>query len=278
MKKMKLKITSLLALTVLLIALLASCGEGKGNSGDGPGNAGKPSDSAVLKNGLDTAIVYDPNDFDKDTILSFGEDVYEVTSKVPDFIFDTTSKYLPEIVLGNSSRKITSDAQKRLNAMIKKEIRYSLDEDAAEEDLAGYTVYSDGESIAVIWSCDYGKDIAIDYFKENFLFGGEVCLEPGYSKTVIFSKTEYLAERADKMKAEAWAKLEEQLPDENSAEIIAAFKQLYSLYSSEIVVWMANLYDPAVGGFYYCPSARDNLRQALRSLPIRKLLLQPIRW
>ena len=156
MKNFKLKLSALIALLLLLAAALLSCGGG-GSSGSGGGtNSGgekpdAPSANAVLKVGLDTAIVYDPNDFDKEAILGLGEDIYDVTSKVPDFIFDTTSKYLPEIVLGDSSRKITADAQKRLNAMIKREIRYSLDEDAAAEDIAGYTVYSDGESIAVVW-------------------------------------------------------------------------------------------------------------------------------
>lgn len=39
----------------------------------------------------------------------------------------------------------------------------------------------------------------------------------------------------------------------------AALEALYSLYGTEAYAWLANLYDPAVGGFYYSNSARDNI-------------------
>ena len=38
-----------------------------------------------------------------------------------------------------------------------------------------------------------------------------------------------------------------------------ALKQIYSLYDTELYFWFANMYDPAVGAFYYSVSARDNI-------------------
>lgn len=40
-------------------------------------------------------------------------------------------------------------------------------------------------------------------------------------------------------------------------EIVAALKELYSLYTSDVLVWCANLFDPEVGGYYYSNSGRD---------------------
>ncbi len=44
----------------------------------------------------------------------------------------------------------------------------------------------------------------------------------------------------------------------NGKEIVAALKDFYSIYDDAAVVWLAKLYDPKVGGFYYSNSGRDN--------------------
>jgi len=43
-----------------------------------------------------------------------------------------------------------------------------------------------------------------------------------------------------------------------SPEFVLAMKELYSLYDAELVDWVADLYDPKIGGWYYSNSARDN--------------------
>ena len=40
-------------------------------------------------------------------------------------------------------------------------------------------------------------------------------------------------------------------------EVIEALKELYSLYSDQAMIWLAELWDPETGGFYYSNSARD---------------------
>ena len=54
--------------------------------------------------------------------------------------------------------------------------------------------------------------------------------------------------------AEKWKKLEEV----TSPEFVEAMKDLYSIYDYELFEWVANLYDPKIGGWYYSNSARDN--------------------
>ncbi len=59
-----------------------------------------------------------------------------------------------------------------------------------------------------------------------------------------------------------WRELEKNLSAEmgvdQAKEIISALKELYSIYSKDVVDWHANLYDPKTGGYYYSNSARDN--------------------
>lgn len=41
-------------------------------------------------------------------------------------------------------------------------------------------------------------------------------------------------------------------------DFVDAMKDLYSIYDEDLYLWLAKLYCPAVGGFYYSNSARDN--------------------
>ena len=50
-----------------------------------------------------------------------------------------------------------------------------------------------------------------------------------------------------------WAELERI----TSSEVAEAMKELYSLYDVELVDWVAGLYDPKIGGFYFSNTARD---------------------
>ncbi len=52
---------------------------------------------------------------------------------------------------------------------------------------------------------------------------------------------------------EKWQELEKI----TSPEVCLAMKELYSLYDAEIVEWVAGLYDPKIGGFYFSNTARD---------------------
>ena len=59
-----------------------------------------------------------------------------------------------------------------------------------------------------------------------------------------------------------WRELEKNLTAEmgveQAKEIVTALKELYSIYSRDLVEWHANLYDPKIGGYYYSNSAREN--------------------
>lgn len=57
-----------------------------------------------------------------------------------------------------------------------------------------------------------------------------------------------------------WDRLEK----ETSHQFVQAMRDFYSIYGAELVDWFAELYDPAIGGFYYSPTARDNSKVTFR--------------
>ena len=50
----------------------------------------------------------------------------------------------------------------------------------------------------------------------------------------------------------------QELAEKTTPELSRAMREIYSLYSDELVDWFASLYDIDIGGFYYSASARDN--------------------
>ena len=55
-----------------------------------------------------------------------------------------------------------------------------------------------------------------------------------------------------------WQALRNKIGDEHGDAIVAALRDLYTVFDTDMLRWMASLYDPAIGGFYYSCSARDN--------------------
>ena len=57
-----------------------------------------------------------------------------------------------------------------------------------------------------------------------------------------------------------WNALKEHFDNRGAdgAAVVAAFKEVYSMYTDMIPAWLAGLYDHKTGGFYYSNSARDN--------------------
>ena len=160
-----------------------------------------------------------------------------------------------EIVLGSTSRAISKNAAAALDKAIIKSVRSSENEEAAAEDTVGYTVYASASSVAVVWSDDSIKETAVRYFIDNFLSGEELELREGYAHSETFSYIAYLKEQDAKAREEEWAAVETAL----GAEACAALKKHYAMFDERFYLWLADLYDPETGGFYYSNSARDTV-------------------
>lgn len=161
-----------------------------------------------------------------------------------------------EIIIGNIESK---DVSKRA---------YTLLERIEKEDYfdSRYLVYSDGNgSIAIAFdrytenyvgvsSIDEACEVINYYINNGTLFSSE--------KGVLGSGKINLVEKQQKIDD---AMLEEQWNDvfiaaggDEQAEIIVnSLKQHYNLYTDGMLSWIADLYDPVSGGFYYSNSGRN---------------------
>lgn len=100
----------------------------------------------------------------------------------------------------------------------------------------------------------YGKDedslsAAIDRFIANHLSSSTLKLKVDFA----------FVDEYENVSAEdtAWETRFDELEQKHGKEITDAIKRLYQFYGTETYKWLANLYDPANGGFYYANSSRD---------------------
>ena len=66
-------------------------------------------------------------------------------------------------------------------------------------------------------------------------------------------RLEYVREKREKYREEAFEASKSIIGKEALAEL----RELYNIYDERIYIWMAGLWDPEIGAFYYSNSARD---------------------
>ena len=267
---MKKQLLSILLIVLSVMLLLSSCKFG------GKKDPEDKDDGTVTEEKEN--LIYDKN---SELYVFVAEGVNEdlgfsVSSEL-DYVRDVPTSAAPmdsetkphEIVIGNSGRAISAEALQRLER--EKENKSSPDE-------LIFLVYSNGSSLAVVWEEDSEgvmARLAIEYFIENYV-KEELVLSSGVaSREFINLLDDYYAVIDKEYKDAAWAEFE----DAVGKELCDAYKQLYSLYESKTVVWLANLYDPDIcvcvdyygeekcsgsrycggAGFYYSNSGRDNM-------------------
>ena len=133
------------------------------------------------------AIVYKTGEYDfaLDEILTVQGYMRDNASISPSVFKDDGIVFKHEIVFGDTNREISATAKDILEDKIAKE------SEEKGEDVTGYLIYSDGNSVALVWSDFQIADLAISYFLENYLSEEELILEEG------FTKTEYLPNLLD---------------------------------------------------------------------------------
>ena len=254
------KALTLSSILLIVILTLAACG----NKTSGQGEA---TENCIYGPGTSITVIYNS---DMSYLKGIPDIVGSNTGTVAYALIDKAPLSEHEIVIGNTSREITEKAYKALSTRIRNEVSlYGENETEAEWDTVGYAIYSDGKSVAIVWSDErihkdpiweghIIEELALDFFAKNYLACKTLVLEEGYVKTEIFSITEYLEERGKKVLGEKWDILEEAIGETYGPEITAALKDLYTIYDNRMVSWYANLYDPGIGGWYWSNSARDN--------------------
>lgn len=164
-----------------------------------------------------------------------------------------------EIIIGKTNRPLSERAYLLLNRIEKE------DEDFDNS----YIIITDGKSVAVAYDENnfgntYARDDAIEaliyeILKNNtdMVFEGQVLKKDTVN---IVERLEAIDEAKNDVK---WAKLTEHLGGDKLAEdTVAAIKKYYELASDDMITWLANLYDPETGGFYFSNSGRNTVGYA----------------
>ena len=221
------KITGKLLIAILLViftvASLASC-EGLFGRDD----ESDPSGDMVI-----SRIVYADEDLDFLALRSAVSEVIGGSIRIADA---TTESIDGEIVLGDTGRAVTAAAKSALDAAIAKS---SYD--------CGYIIFCDGKSVAVYWQLADMAELAMADFIDVCVDKERLKLDEGDIVVELFDKNSFLSEGK-------WLQIEAKY----GKEMLSAMRTLYNFFEGDkIVDWLANLYDPEIGGFYYSRSARD---------------------
>ena len=235
----------------LCLPLLFACGGGNNND---------------VQNGNYT-IVYGTDELSK----NIASEIRDAFSKDLNVGFSPSSeeKKNLEIVVGSTNREISSKAYKNLERI-----------DTNSDTELRYLIYSDGKSVAIAYDVDIFETnaaamTALEIFLKEYVTGKtSISFKSGtlHSGTIDF--IQYQAAVDEVLREEEWAKLYRAIPTEYADEMINAFRALYSIYSTDVATWFANLYEPSIcicngecqntkycgtGAFYYSNSARDTI-------------------
>ena len=187
----------------------------------------------------------DPKIFNKVAYSDASLDILSVRHAISETIGTQISTYLytdmpessGEIVLGDSNRAITAAAKAALAEIIASNSKSDC----------GYIIYTDGKSIAVYWAVDGMGDIAVQKFIDLCVEDKRLALDNGVVANELYVQREFETEKH-------WLALEAVA----EKDTVDAIKRLYEYYDgTKMLGWLANLYDPEVGGFYFSNSARD---------------------
>ncbi len=156
-----------------------------------------------------------------------------------------------EMSLGDVGLPISDEAYDILADYIS-EAGYQ-DFDALSDAGAGaYLIYAESNSVAIAYTDLYARGAALQYVYENMTSS---TADDGVITSGTINILQFIAENRAYHQQEALWAVEEHL----GTNVVEALLELYALIDEDLYIWIANLYDPAIGGFYYSNSARDNL-------------------
>ncbi len=172
---------------------------------------------------------------------------------------DTSAEGEYEIIIGETDRALSKKAYTLLSRIEKED----------EDFDTSYLIYSDGKSVAVAF--DEGtlgdtlaRDAAIAALTEEILAGkSQMSFTEGVLKEETLNIIEKLdAEDAETEKAELDKLLQILGGDDLAKSTLEEIVKFRTFASPELIRWLANLYDPETGGFYYSNSGRNTIGYA----------------
>ena len=244
---------------VILIAGLCSCKDSQtDNSGNNSTNS-NTSDNVVYSPYVEATLVLGDGAND-DSIRILRNTYLRQTGNNIKTVSSETVQTEHEIIVGRTSREISQKAYRLLEIMSKE-----------SEEYVGYTIYSDGKSVAIAFDeAKYGVRAAlieaVEIFVAKYMTSPTLQCQSGMLEQCAFDSIDWQRKREEADVERLWELKAEQIlskvgNDETLSEyVLSELKNLYDLYNKDqkTVKWLANLYDPVTGGFYYSNSARNN--------------------
>ena len=227
---MKRILTLILMLAVLMT--LVSCFDGEQTPPDDPAG-----EEFIYSGNSDLYLIVGDG-VANEIITAISEAVYNVRGVAVKRRDHSVDKQAHEIIIGDASRELSATA---------KEI---IRNENYNDDTAAVAIFSDGSSVAIAWNCLLGSEIAVDAIVDQLLKSDTLVLNKGY----VFTETASIAAR----EAELWQAELAELHTVFDEATVKAIEKLYSLNGDHLYEYVASLYDPVVGGFYFSNSARDN--------------------
>ncbi|MBQ7386729.1 MAG: hypothetical protein IJW03_01030 [Clostridia bacterium] len=179
-------------------------------------------------------IVYSSDELD---LLDVRSKIFDLLGPVGSVAADAEKEARGEIVFGDTARSVTLAAKEALERELASSSKYDI----------GYIIYASGGSVAIYWQLDEMADIAIAHFGKECVDNMKLELSDGIVAIKLYEQREF----DDNKK---WLAIEAK----HGSEVASALRRLYNYYDGpKIAGWLANLYDPEIGGFYYSRSARD---------------------
>ncbi len=264
----------------------ASQGNGAQGGNENNGGSGHPDDGEYIwRDGSELFVIGSAEEFAEEAFVDgYNLAVSRIytaiglnTSAAVQLSSDASPAHEREIVIGRADREISRKAYELLS-----EIPTDTDDDCPR-----YLIYSDGRSIAIAFdrnSEHVAIKGAVDYFTSE-LMCESLTLPVGIVKSEIYSMKEIYQARDDKAVEDAWISYHDTVEramaatlgvsgaSEYADKLVYELKDLYSMYSDDLVAWFAGLYEPYIcicdgecqktrycggAGFYYSNSARDN--------------------
>ena len=238
----------LIICAIITIFSLFSCKLFSKDDGDKTNSENSEKNSILFSKEYSPTFVYNAKELDSVLFESFYVQLSELTEGAPSVASDKTAAGHREIIIGKSDRVLSKAAYEKL-AKIRRE---------DERDVA-YLIYSDGYSIAIAFDEDkYGihatLNSAFDYIIESAIANNNsFVITAGTIKSEIVDPLAYQEAIDAELTEKRWQAVSEALGE----DITKALRDLYINYTDDVIDWFANLYDPAIGGYYYSNSGRD---------------------
>ena len=170
--------------------------------------------------------------------------VKAATGILPQSILDASEAAAHELVIGHTSREVTRLAEEYMNGL-----------GIVQSDTSAYCIYAKGGSVAVVWSHDIAalEQLAFDRLVSDILSAESLYLEDGVVCHGRFDRRAHEDAREAALRESQLDEVERIL-GKDARDAMADYLEMYS---DDYYIWLANLYDPEIGGFYYANSGRD---------------------